>query len=198
MVKMNTDTYFKILEKFDPKDQNTTLVLRDILNQYPFFQSASAYYLKVLKVQNKDSFHKLLPRTAIQSFNRAILRKWIYGKDLVNEEIPKVKKHSFLDWFDNINKDELNLDKKISLIDKFIKNSPKIDINKEYETSNHIIVESNIKDDLVTETLAKIYTEQGKYNKAEKAYKILSLKYPKKSIFFADQIKRIRNLKNNS
>ena len=95
-------------------------------------------------------------------------------------------------------KSELNLDKKISLIDKFIKNSPKIDINKEYETSNHIIVESNIKDDLVTETLAKIYTEQGKYNKAEKAYKILSLKYPKKSIFFADQIKRIRNLKNNS
>jgi len=195
---MNTDTYFKILEKFDPKDQNTTLVLRDILNKYPFFQSASAYYLKVLKVQNKDSFYKLLPRTAIQSFNRAILRKWIYGKDLVNEEILKVKKHSFLDWFDNINKDELNLDKKISLIDKFIKNSPKIDINKEYETSNHIIVESNIKDDLVTETLAKIYTEQGKYKKAEKAYKILSLKYPKKSIFFADQIKRIRNLKNNS
>ena len=37
MVKINTDTYFKILEKFDPKDQNTTLVLRDILNQYPFF-----------------------------------------------------------------------------------------------------------------------------------------------------------------
>ena len=52
------------------------------------------------------------------------------------------------------------------------------------------------KDDpeLITETLAKILTNQKKYKKAIKAYRILSLKYPKKSSFFADQIKKIKKL----
>ena len=48
----------------------------------------------------------------------------------------------------------------------------------------------------MTETLAKVYLEQNKYENAIKAYKILSLKYPEKSGFFADQIKRIRTLQN--
>ncbi|MFV0236960.1 MAG: hypothetical protein ACK5HU_00290, partial [Flavobacteriales bacterium] len=47
---------------------------------------------------------------------------------------------------------------------------------------------------LMTETLANIYVEQKKYSKAIQAFKILSLKYPEKSGFFADQIKAIKNL----
>ena len=44
----------------------------------------------------------------------------------------------------------------------------------------------------MTETLAKVYLEQKKFSKAIKAYEILSLKYPEKSGFFADQIKAIQ------
>ena len=200
MVKKNTDAYFKILERFDPKDQNTSLILREILNEYPFFQSASAYYLKSLKTQEKESFDRLLPRTAILSFNRSVLRKWIYKKDenFNDEKLDKTEKHSFLDWFDNISENQISLDDKIGLIKKFIENSPKIRINEERQDSSKTIINSNLKDDLITETLAKIYIKQEKYNKAIKAYEILSLKYPKKSIFFADQIKRIKKLKNNN
>jgi hypothetical protein len=46
----------------------------------------------------------------------------------------------------------------------------------------------------MTETLAKVYLEQKKYENAIKAYHILSLKYPKKSGFFADRIKAIKIL----
>ena len=200
MVNKTKDSFSKILKEFDPSDQLTSSVLKEILNAYPFFQTASAYYLKSLNVQRKDSFNEILPKTAILTYNRSILRKWIYEKEAnkINKKVDKIEKYSFLDWFDVINESESNLDYKIDLIDKFIKNSPKINIKKEYKPDLEIIPESKIKDDLITETLAKIYIDQKKYNKAIKAYNILSLKYPKKSSFFADQIERIKNLKKNN
>ena len=200
MVNKTGHSFSKILKEFDPSDSSTSTVLKGILNTYPFFQSASAYYLKTLKVQGKESFNELLPKTAILTHNRSILRNWIYEKEenKINKEVDKIEKYSFLDWFDVINESESNLDYKIDLIDKFIKNSPKIYIDQEYKTDIEIIPESKIKDDLITETLAKIYIDQKKYNKAIKAYNILSLKYPKKSSFFADQIERIKNLKKNN
>ena len=200
MVNKTKESFSKILKEFDPSDQVTSSVLKEILNAYPFFQTASAYYLKSLKVQRKDSFNEILPKTAILTYNRSILRKWIYEKEAnkINKKVDKIEKYSFLDWFDVINESESNLDYKIDLIDKFIKNSPKINIDKEYKSDIEIITESKIKDDLITETLAKIYIDQKKYNKAIKAYNILSLKYPKKSSFFADQIERIKNLKKNN
>ena len=50
-------------------------------------------------------------------------------------------------------------------------------------------------DELMTETLAKVLMKQKKYNKALEAYQILGLKYPEKNSFFANQIKKIRKLK---
>jgi cytochrome c-type biogenesis protein CcmH/NrfG len=47
----------------------------------------------------------------------------------------------------------------------------------------------------MTETLARIYLEQGKYKEALQAYRILILKYPEKSSFFADQIKAVEKLR---
>jgi hypothetical protein len=50
----------------------------------------------------------------------------------------------------------------------------------------------------MTETLARIYVEQKNYDKAIQSYKILSLKYPEKSGFFADQIKAVKQLQENN
>ncbi|MDE3742856.1 hypothetical protein [Maribacter polysaccharolyticus] len=80
--------------------------------------------------------------------------------------------------------------KKFELIDKFIENNPKISPTP--KTSIKIDIKDSVKIDkteLMTETLAKVYLEQKKYKKAIQAYKILSLKYPEKSGFFADRIK---------
>jgi hypothetical protein len=87
--------------------------------------------------------------------------------------------------------------KKVDLIEKFIQSNPKIGaIPKDKSVS--ISVSKNKQDSsLMTETLAKVYLEQKKYENAIQAYRILSLKYPEKSGFFADQIKRIQILQKN-
>lgn len=196
MVKKSGNTFSKIIEGFDSMDSSKSLELKKILNSYPYFQSASAYYLKTLKAQKKDSYHELLPKTAILTFNRSILRSWLSSDELKdNQGKIKAEKYSFLDWFDVINDDMPKVDEKFDLIDEFIKNSPKIKINNDYDVKSSFKTDQKIKDELITETLAKIYVKQEKFNKAIKAYEILSLKYPKKSSFFADQINDIKKLK---
>ena len=196
MVKKSGNTFSKIIEEFDSMDFSKSLELKKILNSYRYFQSASAYYLKTLKVQKKDSYHELLPKTAILTYNRSILRNWLYSDEIKdNQGKIKTEKYSFLDWFDVINDDMPKVDEKFDLIDEFIKNSPKIKINNDYDVKSSFKTDQKIKDELITETLAKIYVKQEKFNKAIKAYEILSLKYPKKSSFFADQINDIKKLK---
>jgi len=60
---------------------------------------------------------------------------------------------------------------------------------------------TDLPDDSFTETLAKIYLKQKRYDKALEIFKSLSLKYPEKNVYFADQIryleKLINNIKNN-
>lgn len=91
------------------------------------------------------------------------------------------------------------LEKKLSLIDKFIENSPKIPpVSKEGPSINPVKESNTPGHALMTETLARVYLEQKKYKKAIQAYKILSLKYPEKSSLFADQIKEIKNLKDSN
>lgn len=143
----------------------------------------------------------------------AIVENLEIGKPLgfsINE------KHSFQEWLqisriqpierekenaDDTEAEELNVEKrkKNDLIDKFIETSPKISPLKQgaITTINH---EPN-KDDnsyLMTETLARVYLEQKKYQRAIQAYEILILKYPEKSSFFADRIADIKVLQQNN
>ena len=196
MVDSSKNSFSRIIKNFDPKDEKQTLELKKILNSYPYFQSVSAYLLKTLKIQEKESFNELLPRTALLSYDRKTLRDWLFtSEEIDNTDNSKVEKYSFLDWFDIINDEVPKVEKKLDLIDEFIKNSPKIEFSKEEKSDNEIKTNTKIKDELITETLAKIYVTQKKFNKAIKAYDILSLKYPKKSSFFADQINYIKKLK---
>ncbi len=83
-----------------------------------------------------------------------------------------------------------------NIIDRFISSNPKIPKVNKHQPLNAKSGETRKEPSLMTETLAKIYLEQKKYENAIKAYEILSLKYPEKSGFFADQIKKIRILQN--
>ncbi|WP_372752122.1 hypothetical protein [Mariniflexile sp.] len=89
----------------------------------------------------------------------------------------------------------LDKNKKFELIEKFISENPKINPITVSASKVNIAEAQMIQPEaLMTETLARIYMEQKNYKKAIQSYKILSLKYPEKSSFFANQIKALEQL----
>ncbi len=76
------------------------------------------------------------------------------------------------------------------VIEKFIREEPMIQPlqAEKLDLENKARRSSEDQYSLVTETLAKIYTEQGLYPKAIEVYKKLVLKYPEKNAYFAARI----------
>jgi tetratricopeptide (TPR) repeat protein len=97
-----------------------------------------------------------------------------------------------------VSEEPIEKSKKNQLIDRFIENNPKIPPIK--QDVKPAVIEQPKEDHsaLMTETLARVYLEQKKYQKAIQAYEILILKYPEKSTFFADRISEIKNLQQNN
>ena len=83
------------------------------------------------------------------------------------------------------------------LIDQFL-NGGKIDLKEQLEYLPELDDVRNDKksrdDGFFTETLARIYIKQGRYSKALEIIKRINLNYPKKSAYFADQIRFLERL----
>jgi hypothetical protein len=142
--------------------------------------------------------------------------------EIQNDDVHKIinfkadDKYSFIEWLKlsnqnqsednnskiidkNTEEDSLNQNiienKKDMLVEKFISSNPSLKPKKNDTPKGNIAKQSTEENEgWMTETLAQVYVEQKKYSKAIKAYKILGLKYPEKSGFFADRIRSIERL----
>jgi hypothetical protein len=270
---LNISKITYLLNNPDAVDENQTMALETILNQYPYFQGMRAMYLKGLYNLNSYRYNFELKKTAAHTTDRSILFDFVTSVNFktVNTELiekqqkeineifvgsfeilnPKAlqnnieveefkasneksaeplseieekldlnkplhfdsqEKHSFSEWlqltkFAPIERETEEIEenfpkekkKKLDIIDKFIETNPKIGPLKETSVNTAIIEKvSQEPTHLMTETLARIYLEQKKYKKAIQAYEILILKYPEKSIFFANRIKDIKDLQQNN
>lgn len=129
------------------------------------------------------------------------------GKPL---EFDQKESHSFSEWLklttaepverENEPEDAENGDRqrKFDLIEEFIAKNPKIKPVKSVSKNNLAEDSMTSQESLMTETLARVYLEQKNYKKAIQAYKILILKNPEKSGFFADQIRAIEKLQDTN
>ena len=83
-----------------------------------------------------------------------------------------------------------------NLIDDFInKKNGKIDLKESPEYLPELSEENDEQQEgFFTETLARIYIKQGRFEKALEIIKRLNLNYPKKNAYFADQIRFLEKL----
>ena len=192
-------------------DKDESIYISNILENFPYFQTAHILYSKALQNTKSIRFKSQLKKAAIYSGDRNILFDIISQqedlniskatiKDKLKKEEKKAELHSFLDWISIVQTKKIVRSKKQKsdeIINIFLEKKPKIKNNKQRffnasENAKKSIVENN---DIITETLAKVYAKQEHFEKAILAYQKLSLKYPQKSSYFADQIKVIKKIK---
>ena len=115
--------------------------------------------------------------------------------------------YSFTDWLTYLDSEDtltsnqkpVDPDKREDLIENFLMSNPRIIPRENVKINDDISLDSiREHEGFITDTLAKIYVKQGHYSKAIFAYEKLSLKYPEKSSYFADQIESIKKIINNS
>ena len=232
-------------------DQSSLRELEELVDTYPWFQTA--HLLVAKNHHNIDSikFHEVLRDSAAYAGDRTVLYHLIHkpvikagmdrmdepGKDIADksgleedlvrrlpdpepatdskdefaftrayqleeESIPSetiaIEEYTFTGWFDHfqsITPEKPAKTDQEDLIDKFIKDSPAMSRGKDIPPSDQDLSVSGSldSDSFMTETLARIYEKQGMLKKAIYAYEKLSLKYPKKSTYFATQINRIKS-----
>ena len=208
-----TSDTFTSIDKISYDSQALTILKIDVIDSTTILTEQKSQP-KVNSVENSiiTSIKEAAAIEFIESF-KTIEEKLEIGEPL---NFLKIEQHSFQEWLqlsrskpierENTpeNNDLISLvddekRKKTELIDKFIETSPKISAVK-HGTPSTVSFDINANDNsnLMTETLARVYLEQKKYQKAIQAYEILILKYPEKSSFFADRISDIKILQHNN
>ena len=209
--KIKNKTVKFITEPHLIKDVHLNEIEKTLI-KYPYFQFANLCLSLVLYKKNSVRYSRQLKKTAILSLKRKVLFKYI-KTDYLNSIKKKSSNHSLLNSTSNINNFNHNEEHsfsqwlnivKIKKIDRENstssdhleekKNSQKKFFNASNSAKNSLIEN----DKLITPTLAKVYMQQEHYDKAISAYEKLILKIPKKSTFFANQIKLIKKLKKES
>ncbi|MBQ9215683.1 MAG: tetratricopeptide repeat protein [Prevotella sp.] len=96
------------------------------------------------------------------------------------EEVPEMRGQQLIDMFINSDKGRFVFN------DEAADNVPVNETPKEDE--------EEVEEEYFTETLARIYIKQGRYSKALEIISRLSLQFPKKNAYFADQIRFLEKL----
>ncbi|MCR5658030.1 MAG: hypothetical protein K6G25_01745 [Bacteroidales bacterium] len=169
------DNVFSNIEPIKTKEEQNTGIIREKVFIIPEIDLSGSHEELSAEMALLEEKRKSLDE--LKAIIAARLKQIEEEKQKKENEQPKLKKLS-----------------RKELIDKFILENPRISRPKA-EFYNPISVAQNSiidQENIVSETLAKIYEKQGYIAKAISIYEKLGLKYPEKSRYFAAQIERLQ------
>lgn len=190
MKQLNLSDYFS---DFPVELDQIAQKLANFNFRFPASSVVNLFYLKLLQEYNAKEFDKVKSKMLLTLPNRALVSQCSVELPRLQHEM--LKNTPILNPLIDPNQPEVQKDEIALLIDKFTINPPKMifDPSRHDPTVNY---EKNIKVEdfeLVSETLAMVYAEQGYVGKAEKMFKKLGLLFPEKNSYFADQIKMLKS-----
>ncbi len=162
------------------------------------------------KIENQKEFLiNDIPEESVQSETTKVVEQTIQTDESVhdssNEIVIETDTKAANDVFARIaafkkKKESEEIQKKINpdaLIDKFVKETPSIKKIEPIESDHIDLSEESIKEKkpVITELMASIYINQGKFDNAIEVYEKLILKNPEKKDYFASKIEELNNLK---
>ncbi len=216
-------------------NDNTISQLENLVDSYPYFQTARLLLTKGLYITDQEKYDKTLPCTAALCADRESLFFLINSEKFkpflikpessnIDDKTENILDSYFAKFYSDDSETESHEETIIStdyitylqhnetnrereeespsvqnrlkhqdIIDSFLKKAETNDISlpplskETKKTSNSEIETSG--GSFLTETLAKIYIKQKKYEQALTIIQQLSLNFPKKSAYFADQIR---------
>lgn len=200
---MNKTQFLTEIKQFKTKSE-TAEDVKDLIALYPYFTLAQ---LIQAKKESMHLFNLVVLFPEMQHLRNLFLQKKaddeITNKTQSSEEIFQQRINQLTENEEpekeepihNADAGNVCLDE---LIDKFNSNHPKISCSFEDSEEDQVyedLCKSSVSEkmNIVSETLAAVYQEQGNYDKAIKIYKALMIKYPEKSSIFANLITELKN-----
>lgn len=211
---MTHNEFFKLLKEPELVQASHVGDFRDLLDSYPYFAPARLFYAKALQRTNSVLFGANLKFSSVYSSNRSWLYYYIYPEKKVSSEPYKKERNPKAsgDYFDMISAVEaeggdsvlslknladrlrsarelVTMPSKPAVVArnnaKIVETTPSVD----YFTMEENFREVENFSAGQTEEAAKKCIKERKYAEAIGILKQLNLNNPKKSVYFADQIR---------
>lgn len=219
---MTHDEFISIVRSPELVRDDHVLEFKELVNLYPYFAPARLFHVKALKQSNNIQFAANLKIASLYSSNRRWLYYYLYPDKLVSAEPYRRnrlgKSKSAGDYFDMINNVEAeggdtkqslkNLADRLKMARSIITSSSASPIHKPVFEREEITIfpleveeyEINIKPNTneVSHDTAKKLIMERKYQEAIEILRLLNLNNPKKSVYFADQIRFLEKIIANS